>query len=218
MIEAKQHTIESLGLSLRARTCLAQAGINTIEELLACAKHDLIRLPHLGRTTLASIVDRLSSAGLALHSSKPVLPQDYQPRLGVDTTMNSSRAFEIINMLACGVDPITGEVFPTGSALQHPDIVRALFLAANSIRSVGAQSEPSSATRMKNVPANAGKSWSEAEDQELILAFEMGDTEKKLAAKHKRTTGAIRSRLVKLGKLEPYGIPAVALQEAPPTE
>lgn len=197
MTHATQHTFESLGLSLRARTSLTQAGIRTVEDLLVHTERDLIRLPNLGRTTLATIVDRLTMAGLVLNLEKLDLPK-YR--------MDKNRALEIINSLAAGVDPITGEVFPAESALQHPNIVRALFLAAIALQSKDAKPGLSPATNDANFLSNAGKSWSQSEDYDLVSAFELGATEKQLAVKHKRTKGAIRSRLVKLGKLEPYGM------------
>ncbi len=116
--------------------------------------------------------------------------------------MDQTRALEIINALAAGIDPLTGEVFPEHSTLQHPDVVRALFLAAMALQSSRSK-PPRPASKDSDLPPKAGKSWSEAEDHELVAAFESGKSEKELAAKHQRTLGAIRSRLIKLGKLEP---------------
>lgn len=207
MTHATQHTFESLGFSLRARTSLTQAGIRTVKDLLVRTDRDLIRLPNLGRTTLASIVDRLTMAGLALNLEKLDFPK-YR--------MDRNRALEIINSLASGVDPITEEVFPTESALQHPNIVRALFLAAIALQSKGDKPDLLSAKKDANLLSNAGKSWSQSEDHDLVSAFELGATEKQLAVKHERTMGAIRSRLVKQGKLEPYGM-RDAVSETPPS-
>jgi hypothetical protein len=50
-------------------------------------------------------------------------------------------------------------------------------------------------------PAQAGKPWSRAEDSELADAFDAGRSIRELAEDHARTEGAIRSRLVRLGKL-----------------
>jgi hypothetical protein len=53
---------------------------------------------------------------------------------------------------------------------------------------------------VNNGPANAGKSWETSEDDQLIASFDSGMSIKELALKHQRTSGAIQSRLVKLGK------------------
>ena len=55
--------------------------------------------------------------------------------------MEREQALRILNALANGVHPATGEVFAADSAYQHPDTVRALFeaptVAATSQRSCG---------------------------------------------------------------------------------
>ena len=47
----------------------------------------------------------------------------------------------------------------------------------------------------------AGESWTETENAEVVEAFRSGISVKEIAARHKRTTGAIQSRLKKLGEL-----------------
>ena len=113
--------------------------------------------------------------------------------------MNDERALEIINVLASGTDPFTGEVFDHDSVFQNPEVVRALFVAARALES--AVDMNSRKQRNVNLPAEAGKPWSEEEDRLLAAAFDSGQTPKQLAESHKRTVGAIRSRLMKLDKL-----------------
>lgn len=48
----------------------------------------------------------------------------------------------------------------------------------------------------------AGKSWTEEEDQRLLAGFDAGTPVAALARTHERTTGAINSRWVKLGRLQ----------------
>ncbi len=57
--------------------------------------------------------------------------------------------------------------------------------------------------RQESLPENAGKAWSTEEDHLLIEKFDKGVPVKELARHHKRTEGAIKSRLVKLGKISP---------------
>lgn len=111
--------------------------------------------------------------------------------------MEQTQALEIIRSLAAGVDPATGEVFPADSAYQQPDVLQALSLAVAAL-----QQAASSARKIQSLPPSTGKPWTADEDQQLIAAFESGSTPKQLAAAHQRTNGAVRSRLMKLGKLD----------------
>jgi Mor family transcriptional regulator len=111
--------------------------------------------------------------------------------------MESSEALEIIQALADGIDPSTGEVFAAESPYHHPQIIRALFTATKALEQQG-QKEG----RNNRTPENAGKSWDSLEDDELCQEFDGGKTINQLAQHHKRTEGSIRSRLVKLGKIQ----------------
>jgi hypothetical protein len=116
--------------------------------------------------------------------------------------MEQARAVEVIQSLAAGIDPFTGEVFQSGSTLQNPEVVRALFVAASALQTAPRTVKPPK-PKDAAVPSAAGKAWSDAEDSQLASAFDGGTSEKDLAAKHQRTLGAIRYRLVKLGRLDP---------------
>ena len=115
--------------------------------------------------------------------------------------MEQIRALEVIQSLAAGTDPYTGEVFGSGNTLQNPEVVRALFVAAAALQSAV---RPATKTQKPSVlPSAAGKPWSDEQDAQLAADFDGGMTQKDLAAKHQRTLGAIRYRLVKLGRLDP---------------
>ena len=111
--------------------------------------------------------------------------------------MQTSDALNIIQALADGVDPITGETLPDNNPCQHPQVVRALFVAVTILERVEDQPR-----RTKILPSNAGKSWDAAEDDRLCVSFEAGMTITQLSLRHQRTYGSIKSRLVKLGKIE----------------
>lgn len=49
--------------------------------------------------------------------------------------MNLEKALEIIKVLADGIDPFTGEVFPPDSPYQNADMVRALHIAIDAMES-----------------------------------------------------------------------------------
>jgi hypothetical protein len=111
--------------------------------------------------------------------------------------MTPTEARQIIEVLASGVDPATGEVMPDDSPLSSPHVIRALFLAAKALEQVGSKSAHSAAA-----PGNAGKSWSEDEDERLVAAFDAGTPVAALARAHDRSAGAITSRLIRLGRLQ----------------
>ena len=115
--------------------------------------------------------------------------------------MEKQAALKIIQQLANGVDPHSGEVYRADSPYQHPDTVRALFIA---VRALEEQPAPKQhAAGNENAPQNAGKPWSADEDQALASAFDAGKPIPELAAQHQRSRFAIETRLAKLGKIEP---------------
>jgi hypothetical protein len=111
--------------------------------------------------------------------------------------MDNKRAIEIIKMLADGIDPNTGEVFPADSPYQNVNIVRALHKAKEALKRVSKID-----SRIRNLPQRAGKPWDTEESNLLAERFDSGMPIAEIAKVHKRTKGAISSRLVKLGKIE----------------
>ncbi|MGC4060961.1 MAG: hypothetical protein QM749_08970 [Aquabacterium sp.] len=105
----------------------------------------------------------------------------------------------MVEVLAKGIDPETGEVLPQDSPINSPHVIRALFMAAKALE----QAADDKPTRAKaDSPGNAGKSWTPAEDQQLAQAFDQGRQIAELAKAHQRTAGAIKSRLIRLGRLQ----------------
>ena len=113
--------------------------------------------------------------------------------------MEKQSALHIIQALAQGIDPHSGETFPAASPYQHPDTVRALFQAAQAL----SQAAPQPSRSAHNAPENAGKPWSDEEDKVLATAFDTGKAIPELAERHRRTRAAIQARLIRLGKIEP---------------
>lgn len=114
-----------------------------------------------------------------------------------DGSMKAELALELLATLADGVDPETAELLPEGHILQRPDVVRALYAGIRALE----QPDSSSAPRADQ-PARVGQAWTQAEDADLTRSFERGETIRALATEHGRTSGAIRSRLVRLGLIE----------------
>ena len=111
--------------------------------------------------------------------------------------MEISEALKIIRALADGVNPFTGEVFPDDSPYQHPQMVRALFKAVGVL-----ESREKREKRRGYLPEHAGNPWRGEEEVRLVSEFDSGLSIAEIAKNHKRTKGAIRSRLKKLGKIK----------------
>jgi hypothetical protein len=111
--------------------------------------------------------------------------------------MDDIKAAEILKSLAAGVDPGDGASMPADGPLQSPDVVRALFMAAETLEARARMSR-----RNANLPRNAGRPWSREEDDRLLAGFDGGVALEALAAAHERTRAGIEARLVKHGRLE----------------
>lgn len=121
----------------------------------------------------------------------------YDDAIVADATMlngTSTDDIVLLEKLAEGIDPFTGEVLPRGHLLQHPQVVRALFHAQHAIAQKGKKSQ-----RNPSLHANAGTAWSKAEDEDLVREFDAKISTQEIAKKHGRTKGAINSRLLRLG-------------------
>jgi len=122
--------------------------------------------------------------------------------------MEKEQALRILNALANGVHPATGEKFAADSPYQHPDTVRALFEAMRAVQGDGgiaASPAPAAApaTRKPALPqSGSGSRWSPEEEQRLAAAFDAGRTVDELARAHGRSRAGIEARLVRLGKME----------------
>jgi hypothetical protein len=112
--------------------------------------------------------------------------------------MDYNTALKIIQTLSDGIDPVTGEVFPSDSPYQNAQTIRALFTAKDALEAVIKRDN-----KRKGLPERAGKGWDKIESDLLVQRFDEGATVGELAKEHKRTRGAIESQLAKLGKIEP---------------
>ena len=105
--------------------------------------------------------------------------------------MTPEEAKQIIDVLASGVDPATGEVLPEDNPLNSPHVIRALFMASKALEGKAVKpARPSAAA-----PGKAGKPWSEDEDQRLLAGFDAGTPVAALALAHERTRDRKSTRL-----------------------
>lgn len=108
--------------------------------------------------------------------------------------MRHQRAREILLNLLKGIDPMTNEELPSGTVLEKPDVVRALFEGAGALEQMLARE-----SRRSQLPKNIGKTWTDEEDRKLRGAFETKEPVADIAVRHGRTVRAIEARLEKLG-------------------
>lgn len=106
--------------------------------------------------------------------------------------MENAEALRIVEAFANGVDPETGLTITLPKNYQE-----AFILAAQALQRVQRSDE-----RRQTLPGNTGQPWRADEEACLVASFDTGSDIAQLARLHKRTEGAIRSRLFKLGKID----------------
>lgn len=111
--------------------------------------------------------------------------------------MELQTARAIIDTLAQGIHPVTGEAMPPDSPYLAPPVIRALFTVSQALGSAAAPRR----RERTDLPANTGKPWSAEDDEALRAGFGAGTPTKDLAAALGRTRWAVESRLVKLGEM-----------------
>lgn len=110
--------------------------------------------------------------------------------------MKIADALLILQSLADGNDPFTGQQLASDSLYHNPQIIRAFYTIIQKLRDTVDQSENDDS------PRNAWRPWTRKEDNQLVQEFDDGMNIAAIAGKHKRTPGAILSRLVRIGKIE----------------
>ena len=104
----------------------------------------------------------------------------------------------ILEALADGVDPFTGEDLSEDDLFRDPRVHGAMAAGMAALNKEAARLE-----RRKKMPSKTGQPWTAEEDARLVEAYESGREIAALAEEHGRTRGAITSRLTKLGKMMP---------------
>jgi hypothetical protein len=112
--------------------------------------------------------------------------------------MDEISALRLIETLANGVHPTTGEILGPENPCQQPEVLRALWLATRAL-----EERRLRLLRQSALPANVGKPWSEEENNALIVEFHAGRGLTEIAELHQRTAAGIQARLEKLGLVKP---------------
>ena len=103
--------------------------------------------------------------------------------------MDFNRAKEIIEALAEGIDPTTGELLPEDHVCNKGEVVRAFYSVLETLDK----------KCKKSMPENAGKPWTKEEENLVIQLYSEGLSTRSIADKLGRSVGSIRSRLEKIG-------------------
>ena len=127
--------------------------------------------------------------------------------------MSLERAVEIIEKLVDGIHPLTGEILLESNICEETGIVDALncaiqvlnerIVAERAIEEYRKQQIKESLEKAdkakRKLPDNAGKPWLPEDDAALLKLYKAGVSVTEIAKQYKRTKGAIRARLVRLG-------------------
>jgi len=120
--------------------------------------------------------------------------------------MELTKAIETLEVLADGIDPLTGEVLQAEAPYNDPIVIRSLFTVLESIKATKPRRKTPEERQQDNIengrPKNAGLPWTAELRADMAAKFQKGKSVEKLAAGFERTTGAITSELVKQGLVD----------------
>ena len=116
--------------------------------------------------------------------------------------MELQQARAVLETLAQGIHPVTGELMDAYGPYNEPTVIRALFTVAQALNG-GERKAPKDPAERRPAAPNQGKPWAAEDDAKLDAAFAAGADLKPLAQELGRTTFALEARLVKLGRLPP---------------
>lgn len=118
--------------------------------------------------------------------------------------MNQEKAYSIIEALANGIDPSTGECFPDDSPYNNPETIRALFFI---LRSATINKKPKKSIEekqqinlQKGLPRNYGLPWTESNVDLVIKSFNSDIAIEEIARMTERKPSSI------IGLLKKYSV------------
>jgi hypothetical protein len=118
--------------------------------------------------------------------------------------MDIHQSVEILQALASGIDPATGEVIATESPYNKPEAIRALFVCIEHIKHPPRAGKKSPEQKQvensgKGLAKNAGTPWTEELKQALAQSFQSGQSPVALASSFGRSKASIVYELKKQG-------------------
>jgi len=117
---------------------------------------------------------------------------------------------KVIKALADGIDPTTGELYPSDSPYNQPIVIRALYSLLQAlerkqgrVKTSKKTLEEKQATNIESgLPKNAGLPWSDEERQQVKSMFNEGELIPTIALQLERTSGSINAELKKQGLID----------------
>ena len=107
--------------------------------------------------------------------------------------IETQEALAIVRRLADGQHPETGAALSSDSLYRQPQTMRALQ------RAVGALERQQRREKIRSFSTpNAGKPWTESEDEQLAEKLGLGMTVQQMAVAHRRGEGSIVARILYL--------------------
>ena len=120
--------------------------------------------------------------------------------------MELTKAIETLEVLADGIDPVTGELFLREAPFNDPIVIRSLFTVLESIKSIKPRRKTPAERQQDNIengrPKNAGLPWTDEHRADVAAKFQKGKSVDKLASEFERTIGALTSELVRQGLVD----------------
>jgi hypothetical protein len=120
--------------------------------------------------------------------------------------MEVDEAKKIVRLLAEGIDPTTGEVFPKESPYNNPVIIRALFSVIEYLKEKPKPKKTVEQKQQDNLdsgrPKNAGLPWTDELKTEIASKLRNGTSVAELSSYFERTRGSIVSELTRQGLIE----------------
>jgi hypothetical protein len=119
--------------------------------------------------------------------------------------LNESR--NIVKTLAQGIHPTTGEIFPTDSPYNDPEVIRALYAMLDFVKQARKPRRSVEERRRENLefgrPMNSGLPWTD-EDRAIVKSgFQEGTPVATLAAALGRSSGSIVAEVIRQDLLPP---------------
>ncbi|HEY6454578.1 MAG TPA: hypothetical protein VIY90_04775 [Steroidobacteraceae bacterium] len=112
--------------------------------------------------------------------------------------MELAAAKATLKSLLEGVDPVTGYPIPKSMVLHHALVMRALLCAVAVL-----DADEARRRRRARLPRNTGRPWRQADDAQILAAFNRREPLQQIAADHHRSLASVESRLERLGVLAP---------------
>lgn len=108
-----------------------------------------------------------------------------------DISMTNEYLIRICSELLSGNNPFTGEIFNEKNIMMSQELKTIIQIALNQI-------EKEEKQKNKTKPIRQGHSWSELEDEQLKSEYINKMSIREICKVHKRSSGAIRARIVRL--------------------